>query len=114
HDIGTFEQVLETRLFIDDGGDFSEDQEIHGAFAQVLSLSGLTGALRNDSKYEARITSAHPFDDGAGETDRKPRGGCGPQLPGGRIGQELDVLYALPQFIEDGVTAIEHGAAVVR
>ena len=37
-----------------------------------------------------------------------------PDLADRRIGQELDILHRLAQFIEHGYSAIKQGAAILR
>ena len=64
-------------------------------------------------KNDARITPGEPVDDGGDEACRERGGGSDPHFAGGRVGEEFDVLHALPQLIEGGMAAVEHGAPVL-
>src|SRR5260370_40898635 len=66
----------------------------------------------DDMKDDARILLQEAIEDGRGQSRRHRFGASDAQFPGRGVGQELDVLYALPQLIEDRTAAGEERAAI--
>src|SRR5262245_13935372 len=100
-------------MLVGNGPYLSKDQEIDSALAQISPLQ-LARPARHDMNHNARMAPGKPIDDGRYEA--RGQRGCGsdPYCARGRIGEEFDVLHALPQLIEGRVTAVEHGAAELR
>ena len=63
-------------------------------------------------KHHAWIAPREAIDDGRDEARAERRGAPDPHLARGRVGEELDVLDALPQLIEGSMAATEYGAPV--
>jgi hypothetical protein len=86
------------------------NQEIDVALAQLtvqrLRLCG------HKMKDDARISPAEPLDDGRNEARGHQGRASDPHFSSRRVGEELDVLQALPQVVEYRHAAIEQRAAV--
>ena len=63
-------------------------------------------------KHHAWKTPREAIDDGRDEARAERGGAPDPHLARGRVGEELDVLDALPQLIEGSMAATEYGAPV--
>src|SRR5262249_3514077 len=68
----------------------------------------------DDVEYNARIAAGEPIDYRKSRTRRRSIGATDPQLSGGRVDQELDVLHALSDLIKDRDATLYHRAAITR
>ena len=65
------------------------------------------GVLAYDLKHHAWVAPRKSIDDGRDEARAKRRRAPDPHFARGWVGKKLDVLDALPQFVEGSMAAIE-------
>jgi hypothetical protein len=87
---------------------FPHYQEVYAALTQVTIQ--LVRVPDTDTKIDARIAPGEPIYHCGNEACRQRSAACNPNFPSGRVGKEFNVLHALPQLVEGGVAASEHGA----
>ena len=66
--------------------------------------------MTHDARISSRQSVDHSCDESGAPTDRRRD----PDFPRRRVGEEFNVLHALPQFIEYGNAAPDERAAVRR
>ena len=112
HEIGIFVESLEADPIFIESADFSQDQQIEVALFEIAYKR--LGASGRDVKHHARVATVEPVHDRRNETRSEWMGTADPHLANPGIGQEFDVLHTLPQLIERGIAAAEHGAPICR
>jgi hypothetical protein len=71
------------------------------------------GPCGHDVKNDAWIAPRQPINDGSEEAGGANQRIPNPHLPGRRVGEKLDVLHALAQFVEYGHAAIKQRATAI-
>src|SRR4029079_2424833 len=111
HDVGTLEQTFEADPAVEIFSKVAMDQKVDAAFIEAAPV--LIAIEDLDVEGDPRITPCqtvnHGRDKACGDRRRCPDA----YIARAWVGEKIDVLDALPQLVEGGVAAAEHGAAVV-
>src|SRR5262249_17121473 len=62
-----------------------------------------------EMKYDSRVTPGEAFDDRRAKVFGDIGTATDPDFPSSRVGEKLDILYALLQLVERGHPLIQHG-----
>src|SRR5262245_47843532 len=101
---------VETR--VECGAGSQCNQKIDVAIDQLATQ--YSHLISHEAKYDARIAPREPVDDLGRETRGEWIHGTDSNFTGGRVGKKLDLLDALPQFIESGEPVLENRTTIER
>jgi len=110
HDVWLVQENVRIHLLFLDWSDDVRDHKVD--FPLLQGASGCIGIDVKHLKDEAGISAGEPVDDGANEAHRSGDGSSNSHFPGRWIGEEFNVLDALPELIESRDPSIDDRAAI--
>src|SRR6516165_9347369 len=88
------------------------EYQIHASLAQLVEVSRGRRCRLVDVTHDPRMPIAQAFDNGRKRSRHEYFAASDPNLSSGRIGEEFDLLHALPQVVEHRIAAPRQRPAI--